>query len=711
MKFYDYDDNNVLQTVAETTIIWDSANEPTNYKWSQILYDIRRADANQNLFLEPITEKEILDYYADQILTFDALVVQNNQLEKEMKIFERLMNNVGENLKVSAMQQTTPFTKNGVANVCNIFELSDGQTITIFFHSPDTTPKKITPTDNLISYKWVLNKKDITIVVAPERGKDLNVREVCRRIMKLAEKNSAAFARANKNRAEKAQKLADTENEIAQLEKQLADLQQQLEIAKVKRDELQIKLAEQSKNDFRDDSVKVSIKNNEKLQDVNNVQPDDENLNGGNYLDLYKLELSKNEDIISEAKSTNFSKFMKYYNNNVIYLLEKKLVDAEYGSLEQEFLTKILYDDNLRENTFKGFGEEIYRKYNNAESKAANIRNAENILNEKLSQYSSLNESSLKFWVMQGMGSTNRDTPNKDTKAFLNSFHDVPSLLNSILQKIKESDKITFSTVPYYDDKQYFACFYNKDKMILKMSGASYHSGLEYVLYSIFEPYFAENGGLDFTSEKAYEIVEKYFKNYIENNESVKNKVDNTENNTENLVENNAENNVTEPQQIESENEIVIDAAAAEKLKNRLDFFKFSEDNLKDYIKSSLVRGDKETITKFLESFNDVPSLLNSILQIIKKSDSVQVAGGELFKNNSYKTVAIRFQTNNGWDIILEIEGRVGRKTILANALIPMFEPYLKNSKEYKEFGTEYFSSKEAYAIAEKYFQNYLSNK
>ncbi|MFZ4538415.1 hypothetical protein [Propionivibrio sp.] len=30
-----------------------------------------------------------------------------------------------------------------------------------------------------------LNKKDITIVVAPERGEDLNVREMARRIMKL----------------------------------------------------------------------------------------------------------------------------------------------------------------------------------------------------------------------------------------------------------------------------------------------------------------------------------------------------------------------------------------------------------------------------------------------------------------------------------------------------------------------------------------------
>lgn len=386
MKFYDYDDNNVLQTVAETTIIWDSANEPTNYKWSQILYDIRRADANQNLFLEPITEKEILDYYADQILTFDALVVQNNQLEKEMKIFERLMNNVGENLKVSAMQQTTPFTKNGVANVCNIFELSDGQTITIFFHSPDTTPKKITPTDNLISYKWVLNKKDITIVVAPERGKDLNVREVCRRIMKLAEKNSAAFARANKNRAEKAQKLADTENEIAQLEKQLADLQQQLEIAKVKRDEKELELVEVEKN------IKNNVTNVNNIVETptipitdfnNNIENNKKQLNSTflKYTPLSKggLEVKNHLDSISNGvknltKQNNFiySRYMcimddfhnKFYNylaehpeGQVVYEKIKnennkedatKIFNSVYENYAREFAKSLV--DNIKQN-------------------------------------------------------------------------------------------------------------------------------------------------------------------------------------------------------------------------------------------------------------------------------------------------------------------------------------------------------------------------
>ena len=82
-----------------------------------------------------------------------------------------------------------------------VFSMDDGQTVSVWFHNPDTTPAKLMPLDELISWKWMLNKKDVTIVVAPESGKDLNVREVARRVMRLAAKNSAAFQRANANRA------------------------------------------------------------------------------------------------------------------------------------------------------------------------------------------------------------------------------------------------------------------------------------------------------------------------------------------------------------------------------------------------------------------------------------------------------------------------------------------------------------------------------
>ena len=120
-----------------------------------------------------------------------------------------------------------------MANVAVVYELSDGQTVSIDFHNPDATPNKLAPGDDVISYKWLLNKKDITIVVAPERGQDLNIREVARRILKLAEKNSPAFARANAKRADRMQNIQSLKDEIVVLDGELKSAQNELEIAKV----------------------------------------------------------------------------------------------------------------------------------------------------------------------------------------------------------------------------------------------------------------------------------------------------------------------------------------------------------------------------------------------------------------------------------------------------------------------------------------------
>ncbi|MGZ8881694.1 MAG: defense against restriction DarA-related protein [Methylosarcina sp.] len=118
-----------------------------------------------------------------------------------------------------------------------VYELSDGQTITFFFHNPDVTPQKIAPSDELISWKLLLNKRDITIIAAPERGKDINVHEVAQRLMKLAVKNSPAFQRANARRAERMKQIEELKAEIAGLEKELADTQHELEVARVEYEE------------------------------------------------------------------------------------------------------------------------------------------------------------------------------------------------------------------------------------------------------------------------------------------------------------------------------------------------------------------------------------------------------------------------------------------------------------------------------------------
>jgi hypothetical protein len=213
------------------SITWDSAAQPRNISIDQILYQCRRADGNNPLLLDSVSMADILEE-ADEILVFDALVSTQAKLEGKMNALKNVMERTGGDIKPVAMQISDPFKQNGVAQVAAVFELSDGQTVSIFFHNPDVSPAKIGPGDELISWKWLLNKRDVTILVAPERGKDLNVREVAARIMKLAAKNSTAFQRANAKRAENMAAIEAIKSEIIVLEKELAEAQHELEVAK-----------------------------------------------------------------------------------------------------------------------------------------------------------------------------------------------------------------------------------------------------------------------------------------------------------------------------------------------------------------------------------------------------------------------------------------------------------------------------------------------
>lgn len=220
-----------LETMTRK-VQWNSDALPYDNTLDHVLYEIRCADAGEGLLMDAVTAQEITED-ADGLLAFDALVSPYAKLERKMELLRGVMERTGDKVKPVAMQITEPFKQRGVANVAAIFELSDGQTVSIFFHNPDVTPGKMAPTDEVISWKWLLNKKDITIVVAPERGADLNVREVARRIMRLAEKNSEAFQRVNATRATRMQNIQSLKDEITALEAELATAQHELEVAKV----------------------------------------------------------------------------------------------------------------------------------------------------------------------------------------------------------------------------------------------------------------------------------------------------------------------------------------------------------------------------------------------------------------------------------------------------------------------------------------------
>jgi hypothetical protein len=229
---------------------WGSDNLPENMTLDQVHYEMRRADADDKLLFDSVSMADIYGDDDQQVLTFDSLSVPFAQIERKARQIKIALDRAGSSLKTlestvdsPSPQISEPIKKNGAIHIAVLFELTDGQTITIFFYNPDNDPSKLKPNDTMLAWKWLLNKKDITIVVAPERGKDLEPREVAMRVMKLAEKNSAAFTKANVNRAEKMKAIADLNGEIGQLESELKLKQGEYEAVKADYEDWQVKKA------------------------------------------------------------------------------------------------------------------------------------------------------------------------------------------------------------------------------------------------------------------------------------------------------------------------------------------------------------------------------------------------------------------------------------------------------------------------------------
>lgn len=232
-------------------IYWDATAQPIGASVADVIYHLRADDAD-DLLMDAVS---VDDFELDASEVYDALDVEYRMLERKMNVLRRVMNRADADLKVRedngpddmGVNITKPFKRNGTKNIAVIFQLTDGQTVTIVLHNPDLDPGNIKPDDHLLSWKWMINKKDVTIVVAPEKGKDLNVTEVARRIMRLASKNSAAFARANARRAERIANIERQKGEISDAEKELAQIESDISAAKVENEELVEQLSNKQK--------------------------------------------------------------------------------------------------------------------------------------------------------------------------------------------------------------------------------------------------------------------------------------------------------------------------------------------------------------------------------------------------------------------------------------------------------------------------------
>lgn len=199
---------------------------------ADLMYQLRAEDAGAGAMLDSMTMADIEEMYGDGMqdsAMLDALVAKYRMLPRKMEQLRKVMANAGQDVKCETAELSKPFKSRGTTQVAALFQMTDGQTVTVFFHNPDSTPNKLRPDDELVSWKWMLNKKDVTIIVAPERGQDINPREVGRRIMKLVEKNSEKFQKANAAKAEQLAEVEALKGEVEQKTARIAALDAEIE--------------------------------------------------------------------------------------------------------------------------------------------------------------------------------------------------------------------------------------------------------------------------------------------------------------------------------------------------------------------------------------------------------------------------------------------------------------------------------------------------
>lgn len=263
------------RTTSEA-VLWDSLTLLSHLGTSSgLMRDLSSHDWEGEL-LDAMTLTDLAKLATDdaEVLNFDALIVQYNKLDTLINRLTSAMakSTVGD-LKVTNVTQSKPFKKNGVAQVAVLFELSDGQTMTILLHNPDSTPAKIAPTDNLTSWKWLLNKRDVSVVVQPKQGEDVQMPVLAARMLKIATQNSARFKRTQGKRLEVEQTITDTQTRIQEKQGQLQALNNEIQALQGQIDEgLKVKsspdepaavlgIGEEENQDEMTDAQKIELVN------------------------------------------------------------------------------------------------------------------------------------------------------------------------------------------------------------------------------------------------------------------------------------------------------------------------------------------------------------------------------------------------------------------------------------------------------------------
>lgn len=194
-------------------------------------------------YYNPEDEGEGRLYPSDEMVLEAVRVKHYAQTAKTMAALQRVLNKhlsaTGKEIEALEAIIGKP-KKSGLFSTVTVqFPLSDGQTLSIIFHSPENDKMKITAADEILAFRWLLNKRDITVAVAPDKddagtlpgmgaAKDVSLEEVGIRCAQLVVKNSDRFQAKSKAIAEAKKALESLKEQAAALKEENSAKQNQL---------------------------------------------------------------------------------------------------------------------------------------------------------------------------------------------------------------------------------------------------------------------------------------------------------------------------------------------------------------------------------------------------------------------------------------------------------------------------------------------------
>lgn len=205
-----------------------------------------------DMLTESAEFEEVDDYYnpGDEVVPaediYEAIVIDKfSRAEHRMNAVVRTLNKylAGKSIQALPAIVGQPKKAGSFAYVTVQLPFSDGQTVSAIFHSPDGDKKKIAPSDTIIAFRWLLNRRDITHVLAPEDGSEISLESIGKRLTQLVEKNSARFEKTQKDAAGERKELDDTRQAVKDAEAQQGVLMDSIATAKTDADTVDAKLS------------------------------------------------------------------------------------------------------------------------------------------------------------------------------------------------------------------------------------------------------------------------------------------------------------------------------------------------------------------------------------------------------------------------------------------------------------------------------------